>query len=118
MRAQQGQIHFMTAASRAGVTVASRDTSGERTMTPTAMSRPGSRRVPAPLLANVSAVVIPAACGSGDETIEQRWGRLGVADPEFVFLGDFTDEERAAITRWVKRAVGPPLVRRIGLPQL
>ncbi len=48
------------------------------------------------------AVVFAVACGSGDKTIEERWEGLNVPEAEIVFLGDWTDEERAAITREVK----------------
>jgi len=54
------------------------------------------------LLALVSVAFIAAACGSGDEALEERWERLEVSEPEIVFLGDFTDQERAAITREVR----------------
>ncbi len=54
------------------------------------------------LLVLTVAAVYAAACGSGDETVEERWARLDVPEPEIVFLGDWTDEERAAITREVK----------------
>ena len=54
------------------------------------------------LLVLTVAAVCTAACGSGDETVEERWARLDVPEPEIVFLGDWTDEERAAISWEVK----------------
>ena len=36
------------------------------------------------------------------DPMEERWARLGVAEPEIVFLGDFTEKEQAAITRELK----------------
>ncbi len=54
------------------------------------------------LLALVSVAFIAAACGSTDEALEERWERLEVPEPEIMFLGEFTDQERAAITREVK----------------
>ena len=62
-------------------------------------------RTAAALLALAAVVALAAACGGGDgagETLEERWARLDVAEPEVVFLGDWTDGERAAIVREVK----------------
>lgn len=50
----------------------------------------------------LAACIVLVGCGAGDEAVEERWGALGVPEPEIVFLGDFTDEERAAIVREVK----------------
>ena len=61
-----------------------------------------SRRVAVGLLALLAAVAFAGACGAGEETLEERWARLDVPEPEIVFLGDWTDGERAAITREVK----------------
>ena len=54
------------------------------------------------LLTLAAAVLLGVACGSGDETLEDRWARLDVGEPKIVFLGDWTDEEEEAITREVK----------------
>ena len=54
------------------------------------------------LLLLAATVVFAVACGSGDKTIEERWEGLNVPEAEIVFLGDWTDEERAAIRREVK----------------
>ena len=56
----------------------------------------------ATLLALATSFVFWVACGSGNDAIEERWARLGLAEPEIVFLGDFSEEERAAIRREVK----------------
>ncbi|MXY72427.1 MAG: carboxypeptidase regulatory-like domain-containing protein [Dehalococcoidia bacterium] len=61
-----------------------------------------NRTEAASLLVLAASVVFLVACGAGDETVEERWAALGVPEPEIVFLGDFTDEERAAIVREVK----------------
>ena len=65
-----------------------------------------SRTLAAALLALAAVVAFGAACGGGGEaekeTVEERWARLDVAEPEIVFLGDWTDGERAAITREMK----------------
>lgn len=60
-----------------------------------------TRAIATGALALLAAVAL-AACGADDETVEERWAALGVPEPEIVFLGDFTDEERAAIVREVK----------------
>ncbi|MXY36779.1 MAG: hypothetical protein F4Y54_08480 [Dehalococcoidia bacterium] len=60
-----------------------------------------NRTEAASLLVLAASVVFLVACGS-DEAIEERWARLDVPEPEIVFLGDFTDEEKKAITREVK----------------
>ena len=49
-----------------------------------------------------ASVVFWVACGGGDEPLEERWAALEVPEPEIVFLGDWTEEERAAIEREVK----------------
>ena len=54
------------------------------------------------LVTLAAAVLLVVACGSGDETLEDRWARLDVGEPKIVFLGDWTDEEEEAITREVK----------------
>ena len=54
------------------------------------------------LVTVAAAVLLGVACGSGGETLEERWARLDVAEPKIVSLGDWTDEEEAAITREVK----------------
>lgn len=59
-----------------------------------------SRLKAASPLALAAFVVLWAACGPGDQ---ERWAALDVPAPEIVFLGDFTEEERAAITREVKK---------------
>lgn len=50
----------------------------------------------------LAACIVLVGCGAGDQAVEERWAALGVPEPEIVFLGDFTDEERAAIAREVK----------------
>lgn len=50
----------------------------------------------------LAACIVLVGCGAGDETVEERWAALGEPEPEIVFLGDFTDEDRAAIAREVK----------------
>jgi len=59
-----------------------------------------NRTEAASLVVLAAFVVLGLGCGS-DETIEERWARLGVPEAEIVFLGDFTDEEKRAITREV-----------------
>ena len=61
-----------------------------------------NRTVAASLLVLAATVVLAVACGSGDETLEERWTDLEVPEAEIVFLGDFTEAEQAAITREVK----------------
>ncbi len=60
------------------------------------------RTVTASLLVLAVTAVFGAACGGGGEPLEERWARLDVPEAEIVFLGVWTDEERAAITREVK----------------
>lgn len=60
------------------------------------------RTVTASLLVLAVTAVFGAACGGGDEPLEERWARLDVPEAEIVFLGVWTDEERAAIEREVK----------------
>ncbi|MCY4390545.1 MAG: hypothetical protein OXE43_00660 [Chloroflexi bacterium] len=61
-----------------------------------------NRTEAARLVALAASVVVWVACG-GSEAVEERWAALEVPEPEIVFLGDWTDGERAAITREVKR---------------
>ena len=61
-----------------------------------------NRTVAASLLVLAATVVLAVACGSGDETLEERWTDLEVPEAEIVFLGDFTEAEQAAIRREVK----------------
>ena len=60
------------------------------------------RTVTASLLVLAVAAVFGAACGGGDEPLEERWARLDVPEAEIVFLGVWADAERAAIEREVK----------------
>ena len=53
-------------------------------------------------LLGLAVAVVLAACGTEPATVEEKWASLDVPEPEIVFLGDFTDEERAAITRELK----------------
>jgi len=54
------------------------------------------------LLFVAGAMLLAGGCGSSPGTAEERWTRLEVPEPDIVFLGDFSDEERAAIIREVK----------------
>ena len=63
---------------------------------------PLTARKPACLLLVAGAILLAIACGSGPETVEERWARLDVPEPDIVFLGDFSDEEQEAIVREVK----------------
>ena len=49
------------------------------------------------------AVAVGAACG-GEASFEERWAKLGVDEAEFVFIGDFTPEQQAAIRLELKTA--------------
>ncbi len=48
-----------------------------------------------------ASVVFWVACG-GNEGVEERWAALEVPEAEIVFLGEWTEEEQAAISREVK----------------
>ncbi|MXY87472.1 MAG: hypothetical protein F4Y92_01240 [Dehalococcoidia bacterium] len=63
-------------------------------------------------LALLAAIVVFAAvvalivvCGSPDrEPVDERWRELGVAEPEIVFLGDFSEEEQVLFLREIQAA--------------
>ncbi len=38
----------------------------------------------------------------GPEQVDERWTRLGVAEPEIVFFGEFSEEEQVALLREVQ----------------
>ena len=60
-----------------------------------------NRTEAASLVTLAASVVFWVACG-GSDALEERWAALEVPEAEVVFLGDWTDEERAAIAREVK----------------
>ncbi|MXY35506.1 MAG: carboxypeptidase regulatory-like domain-containing protein [Dehalococcoidia bacterium] len=62
-------------------------------------------RVGATSLVAVVGVVVLVACGSSEtDPWEERWALLGIPEAEFVFLGDWTDEEQESI-RWELKRV-------------
>ena len=70
-----------------------------------------NRTVAASLLALAATVVFAVVLGfvlafqpAKPESVEERWARLEVAEPEVVFLGDPTEAEQAAITRELQSA--------------
>ncbi len=73
-----------------------------------------NRTEAASLLVLAASVVFGMACGAGDDSLEERWAQLGVPEPETVFLGDFTEEEKSAITREVK-SVQVSFAERFGI---
>lgn len=65
----------------------------------------GHLRLLAAALAFVGVLALALACGSSEgDSWEERWADLGVPEAEFVFLGDFTDEERESIRGELKAA--------------
>ena len=51
------------------------------------------------------AVVLVSVCSApGPEQVDERWTRLGVAEPEIVFFGEFSEEEQVALLREVQAA--------------
>lgn len=51
------------------------------------------------------AVALFSICSApGPEQVDERWTRLGVAEPEIVFLGEFSEEEQVALLREVQAA--------------
>ncbi len=68
-----------------------------------------NRTEAASLVALAASVVFGVALGlvlafdpAPPDPLEERWTALAVPEPEIVFLGEFTDAERSAITREVK----------------
>ena len=68
----------------------------------------------ASLLVLAASVVFGVACGVGDDSFEEQWAQLGVPEPETVFLGDFSEEEKSAIRREVK-SVQVSFAKRFGV---
>lgn len=58
----------------------------------------------ASLLALVGVVVLLGCGQSATERLDEQWAELGVQEAEFVFLGDWTDEEQESI-RWELKRV-------------
>ena len=50
------------------------------------------------------------------ESVEERWARLEVAEPEVVFLGDLTEAEQAAITRELRMVCSQQVAWRARCP--
>ena len=51
------------------------------------------------------AVALFSICSEpGPEQVDERWTRLGVAEPEIVFLGEFGEEEQVALLREIQAA--------------
>lgn len=65
-------------------------------------------------LAALVGVVLLVGCGpSATERLEEQWSELGVPEAEFVFLGDWTDEEQESI-RWELKRVQVVLAEHFG----
>ncbi len=51
------------------------------------------------------AVALFSVCSApGPEQVDERWTRLGVAEPKIVFFGEFSEEEQVALLREVQAA--------------